>query len=1025
MIANSASILLGFSFSFLPNFTPFLAVLVFFAQRQVLQRRDFVWLGASLLLALPLAVAGDYTPALRDIAQLLGAWLLYRAFGTLRRAAEPKLDPFLLGVGLLAGLAAIIGVGALEIESIETSRNLSQIFVWSSYPALFGHTVLTMGVLIAATVPKGILRAVALMLSALGILLSGSREAAIAWLVVVLILQLFVPLRTLKGRLVEAGLLGAMLVITMGVGAQYGFARLGFLIDFAPGRQSSNLLHGTELPNGDWWFARGVDTETRVTEIDGAELMSYQVTKTSPESWHRLQQVAELQPGETYTVSAWVGESSEGARPGIQGWGETSTTESFVVTAALDSGHWRASAMGKGAILGSGVVTSEDEWRRVWFSFRYEGDDSLTLWLGLAPDQREATGGWAEFAGFQLEAGDRPSEYFPGSATQGLGVAAARTPYWRAAAFALLERPLFGWGALPFHTYYLEHWSNLGRFYEVPDHTHSLPLQILYERGIVGFVGLCLLLAVFIRPALRSRDIPLMAALAAIGIANLFDYSFFHAGVIYPIAAVAGWRSVWAQHGDRTKMQTARQATVRLILASVDILAVSVAFLVSAFARSQFLESTSWLEQMEGLPAAAFYAMLLWPAAAWREGLYPGYGLTPPQELGKQVKSAIFAGLFLAVLSLFLPIGELLPRSLLLGTVLLTLFLTPIGRALAKRLLLSFGLWGRPLVVLGAGDVGRRVVRALQRSPLDGLEPVAFFDDDLTLRGERPLDLPVRGPLEEAAGFAQAHGIEHAIVAIPSLGDETTASLINSQGKVFRRMQFVPHLAGLPSEEVVASSLDGMLALEVRNGLYSRRNRFFKRGIDLTGSVFLGLLAAPLLLILYLWIRFDSKGPGFYRSERIGENGEIFQCLKFRTMHVDAEERLKELMAADPLVRQEYLRFHKLERDPRTTNLGRWLRRYSLDELPQLFNVLKGEMSLVGPRPYLVRELDDMGRYRETILRAKPGLTGYWQVTGRSNVTFHDRLQMESHYVRNWTIWWDIICLVNSLPVVFRSDGAS
>lgn len=1024
MLANGASLFLGFGFSFLPNFTPFLALLIFFAERHSLRKRDAVWLAAAILLSLPLALAGDLTPSLRDLAQIAGAWLLFRAFAVLKRAAEPRLNATLLGVGLLAGLAAVIIGGASQIESVRTSANLSQVLAWSSSPALFGHTVLTLGVLIAATVPKGILRAAALLLSASGILLSGSREAAIAWLIVVLILQVFVPLRTLRGRAVEAGLLAGMLALTVGIGSQYGFARLGFLLDLAPARQSNNLLHGTELGRGDWWFARGVEVETQQVEMSGGALTTYLVRKTEPEPWRRLQQVAELQPGETYTVSAWLGGASDGAHPGIQGWGETAEGGPFVVSTVLQDEEWLASVNGSGAIIVTGVDTYENGWRRGWATFRYEGDEVITWWVGLTPDQRNEVESWAEFAGFQLEASQSLGDYVPGSATQGLDIAAARAPYWRAAALAFLQKPFLGWGALDFPTYYIEHQGSLGRFYEVPDHTHSLPLQVLYERGIVGFVGLLLLLGALARPSLRSRDIPMLAALIAVGLANLFDYSLFHAGVMYPLAAVAGWRAAASQTPDRVGMQAAKQATVRLVLAVADLLAVIVAVAAAAAIRVLLGDATSWLNQLERLPGVALYALLLWPAAAWRESLYPGYGLTPPQELGKQVQAALFAGLLLAMLSLFLPLGDVLPRSLLLMSILITIVFTPIGRALAKRMLLALGLWGRPVLILGAGDTGRRIARSLRRSPLDGLQPAAFFDDESTLIGQSVEGIRVFGKLDQAAPFARRNDIDHTIVAIPSLPSETTRYLIDSQGSAFRHMQFIPDLAGLPAEEVYASNLDGMLALEVRNGLYARRNRFIKRTIDIVGTMAGALIALPVLSLIYLCVRLDSRGSGFYWSERLGENGRRFHCLKFRTMYVDADERLSDIMATDHDIRDEYLRFHKLERDPRVTKVGRMLRRFSLDELPQLFNVLKGEMSLVGPRPYMVRELVDMGRYSETILRAKPGITGYWQVTGRSNVTFQDRLEMESHYVRNWTIWWDIICLVNSFGAVVRRDGA-
>ena len=141
-------------------------------------------------------------------------------------------------------------------------------------------------------------------------------------------------------------------------------------------------------------------------------------------------------------------------------------------------------------------------------------------------------------------------------------------------------------------------------------------------------------------------------------------------------------------------------------------------------------------------------------------------------------------------------------------------------------------------------------------------------------------------------------------------------------------------------------------------------------------------------------------------------------------MYVDAEERLSELMAKDATIHDEYTRYHKLEHDPRITRAGHLLRKFSLDELPQFINVLQGDMSLVGPRPYLSRELIDMGRYADTIFEAKPGLTGYWQVSGRNTLTFDERLEMEAHYVRNWSLWWDIVLLTKTPSVVLKRKGA-
>lgn len=215
-----------------------------------------------------------------------------------------------------------------------------------------------------------------------------------------------------------------------------------------------------------------------------------------------------------------------------------------------------------------------------------------------------------------------------------------------------------------------------------------------------------------------------------------------------------------------------------------------------------------------------------------------------------------------------------------------------------------------------------------------------------------------------------------------------------------------------------ASNIDGILAIEFNNGLFSVPNQAAKRLMDLLGAGLLSIVLFVPLLIVYLLIRLDSRGPGFYLGERVGKDGRTFRCLKFRTMDADADEQLPSLLASDPALETEYRRYHKLRNDPRVTRVGRWLRRYSIDELPQLINVLRGEMSLIGARPYLVEELPAMGSYSRIILQAKPGITGLWQVSGRNELSFQERLEMEAHYVRNWTIWWDLIIMVDTVEVM-------
>jgi len=200
--------------------------------------------------------------------------------------------------------------------------------------------------------------------------------------------------------------------------------------------------------------------------------------------------------------------------------------------------------------------------------------------------------------------------------------------------------------------------------------------------------------------------------------------------------------------------------------------------------------------------------------------------------------------------------------------------------------------------------------------------------------------------------------------------------------------------------------------------------RSVKRGFDIGVAATLLALLLPLLLLVALAVWLDARGPVLFRQQRYGAGCRPFSALKFRTMHVDAETRLTELLAADPELKQEYDRFHKLRRDPRVTRAGRFLRRTSLDELPQLWNVLTGDMSLIGPRPYMPAELEPYPNARHAIAQVKPGITGLWQVSGRHRTTFEERIQLDVIYVENWSLWLDMVILWRTVGEVLRADGA-
>lgn len=211
--------------------------------------------------------------------------------------------------------------------------------------------------------------------------------------------------------------------------------------------------------------------------------------------------------------------------------------------------------------------------------------------------------------------------------------------------------------------------------------------------------------------------------------------------------------------------------------------------------------------------------------------------------------------------------------------------------------------------------------------------------------------------------------------------------------------------------------------LRVRNNLRHWPARLSKRVFDVVTAFGLLLLLSPLMLLLAWRIRRDG-GPAVFAHQRVGQGGQMFPCYKFRSMVVDATAQLERLLESSPELRAQWERDHKLKDDPRISGVGHFLRKTSLDELPQLFHVLWGEMSLVGPRPIVTAELEKYGEDAEYFLMVRPGITGLWQVSGRNNVDYDTRVYLDTWYVKNWSLWYDIAILCKTVRVVFKREGA-
>ncbi len=389
----------------------------------------------------------------------------------------------------------------------------------------------------------------------------------------------------------------------------------------------------------------------------------------------------------------------------------------------------------------------------------------------------------------------------------------------------------------------------------------------------------------------------------------------------------------------------------------------------------------------------------------------------------------------------------------------LSLVLVPIARGMLRSWLCKKPWWGRPVIVLGAGRVGRAVVTMLQGRPQLGLKPVAILDDDPAKLGavrvawgesdivvERvPRDadeefgspsersaveqfaevetIPVVGGLELAPALAQRLGIKTVVVAMPQMDSAAILALIERFAETYTHVLVIPDVFNLVHFGAPTQYLGGALGIEVRRQLLLRGPRAAKRAMDIVLTGIGGILIMPLLLVLAILVKLDSKGPVMHRQRRLGQDGVRFSALKFRTMYLNADELLQQLLDKNPALRVEWDTFHKLPDHPGITRFGKILRRYSLDELPQLWNVFRGDMSLVGPRPYMEREIPEMEQKESIILRVRPGLTGIWQVTTRNESTFDQRLQLDVEYVRNWSPWLDLYVLAKTVPVVVGGTG--
>jgi Undecaprenyl-phosphate galactose phosphotransferase WbaP len=483
-----------------------------------------------------------------------------------------------------------------------------------------------------------------------------------------------------------------------------------------------------------------------------------------------------------------------------------------------------------------------------------------------------------------------------------------------------------------------------------------------------------------------------------------------------------------------------------LFLVVTDLSAFYFSLIVSYFSKIFFLGPLLGVSEIHDL----FYFLSLWWVPLVLivvfsfENLY-GCRLPFWSETQRVTKSVFLSFLMIFTIISLDKLSSSVSRLIFLETSFLSVFLIPAFRHIIKPVLHGWGLGTLDVVLIGGEEGVRLVSLGLTRDHYMGIRPMAWIhapkglsveeiscQTGMSKEGEflsekKPPILTCLGSWEEWKRGEIPLSVRGAVIAAPSLHAREVTGIANELHHEFRDVYIVPNVAqvNLVSSELIFLFYEEIFLLGIRNSLHSRLNRNIKSVVDwlFAFALFLFFLIPGLLIALL--IRFSSPGPVIFSQKRYGYQGKTFSILKFRTMYQGADESLQKLLSDHSEINDEYQKNHKLKNDPRVTPIGRWLRSTSLDELPQLLTVLKREMSLVGPRPAFDEEVFiHYGEQASEYMLVRPGITGLWQVTGRNDRPFDVRVRLDLWYIRNWSLWLDIMILFRTIGVVLLKKGS-
>lgn len=338
----------------------------------------------------------------------------------------------------------------------------------------------------------------------------------------------------------------------------------------------------------------------------------------------------------------------------------------------------------------------------------------------------------------------------------------------------------------------------------------------------------------------------------------------------------------------------------------------------------------------------------------------------------------------------------------------------------SRRWLYSLGAGRYNVLIVGAGEMGQTLARKLKIDKSSGGVPVGFADDDPASAKKTFEGVPVLGKLSKIKDLIKQHKIDEVIFASDNIPYQKILDIVTECEILRVKFKIVPGILEIIASRVNIEDIGGIPLVTISEIGLTGVKSVLKRTMDFASAAILLTALSPVYLLIAALIKIDSRGPVFYTQERVGKDGKTFPMYKFRSMVVGAEKMVDELEKFSETEGHIF----KIKKDPRITRIGKWLRRLSIDEWPQLFNVIKGDMSLVGPRPPLPREVVKYSPWHMKRLRVSPGISGLWQVSGRSLLPFEDMVRLDIYYIENWSLWLDLKILIRTIPAVVTASGA-